>query len=390
MQPAIEQQDRAQLTKIAEMPAGSPGLPNHWYTADGAFQQEREAIYAKTWFSIGFASDVPGKGDIYPVDFMGLPLLIVRDRKGQVRVFHNVCSHRGMKLADKPLSGSTLLRCPYHSWCYDLTGSLRSTPFVGGVKKNSHPAVKRDEHGLRELRSAVYLDTVLVTLSEETPAFEDYAKDLLARWPEFGKAELYSEPADSSIEMELACNWKLAIENYLESYHLPWVHPSLNSYSRIEDHDYVLYDSAASGQVSLAYRPALGHDGQAFPRLTDLAEEWDGRGEYLVLYPNTLFGLHNDHLYAIVVEPRGAEATRERVLIHYFDQEAAGDAFSMLRQANTQLWKQVFLEDIFAVEGMQAGRHSPGFSGGVITPVLEQTTQHFHAWSARQLLASER
>src|SRR3546814_11312485 len=80
---------------------------------------------------------------------MGLPLLMVRDKEGRVRVYNNVCRHRGMILVDQPTRMSGVIRCPYHSWCYDLNGKLRSTPHVGGPSINAHEAVTRHELGLK-------------------------------------------------------------------------------------------------------------------------------------------------------------------------------------------------------------------------------------------------
>jgi choline monooxygenase len=91
----------------------------------------------------------------------------------------------------------------------------------------------------------------------------------------------------------VACNWKLAVENYCESYHLPWVHPGLNSYSRLEDHYNIVAPRSFSGQGTTVYAPALGD--AAFPDFPGLPAKWDTAAEYVALYPNVLFGVHRDH-----------------------------------------------------------------------------------------------
>ena len=87
---------------------------------------------------IGVASSLPNPGDAKPFDLLGIPLIILRDKDNVIRVFHNVCSHRGHKLLQKPCSHKNVLRCPYHSWSYDFKGHLVATPHLGGFNKHEH------------------------------------------------------------------------------------------------------------------------------------------------------------------------------------------------------------------------------------------------------------
>ena len=367
------------------------GLPNRCYTDADFFQAERQAIFARNWTAIAFDSDAPGSGFACPIDFMGLPLVLVRDRAGVLRVFHNVCSHRGMKLVAKAGPIGRVLKCRYHAWCYDLAGGLRETPFIGGPKANRHRDFDPSVNGLREVPSASAFGVVFVALSADAPPFERFIAALRRRWQPFAEVELHSGGADSQFSLEVAANWKLAVENYCDSYHLPWVHPNLSRYSRLEDHEHIRdRGSGLSGQISLAYRPTLdGDDAQHFPDLSDLPEQWIGRGEYVSLYPNLLLGAHRNHFYAILILPIAPDRSQERVLISYFDAEAAtGGALAKLRQANAELWRGVFVEDIWAVEGLQAGRASPAFEGGVFSPVMDGPSLDFHQWVARALLAT--
>ncbi|MFT7311521.1 MAG: choline monooxygenase, partial [Paracoccaceae bacterium] len=117
------------------------GLPNAHYTSDVLFAEEKQAVLFGQWSGIGFGADVPEGGDAKPVDFMGMPLLLVRDHDGTLGVFQNTCRHRGMILVDEPTNIRGAIRCPYHSWCYSLKGALRSTPHVGGPGHNTHPDI---------------------------------------------------------------------------------------------------------------------------------------------------------------------------------------------------------------------------------------------------------
>ena len=197
----------------------------------------------------------PILGDLRPITFLGQPLLMARGRDGVIRVFENVCRHRGVILVSEPADGKPVIRCPYHSWCYGLDGNLVTTPHVGGAGHNTHPEIKREELGLFEVRSYVWLDMVFVNISRTAPEFRDYAADLIERFKEFDQASLHHGGSDFSFNIHLKANWKLAVENYAESYHLPWIHPGLNSYSRLEDH-YNMVERTYSGQGLLPTRRA--------------------------------------------------------------------------------------------------------------------------------------
>ncbi|MFY0612194.1 MAG: aromatic ring-hydroxylating dioxygenase subunit alpha [Hyphomicrobiaceae bacterium] len=371
------------LDRVLEPVSTARGLPNAQYVDGGAFEQEKQAVFFRNWAGIGFGKDVPEPGDAWPVNFLGQPLLVLRDKQGQVRVYMNVCRHRGMILVNVPCRIEGVIRCPYHSWAYGTDGRLAATPHVGGPDCNVHDEIKRDELGLIEVRAHVWQDVIFVNISGEAPRFEDYAADLIARWHEFAKP-LYHGGAESSFKLDVACNWKLAVENYCESYHLPWVHPGLNSYSRLEDHYNINEYGRFSGQGSLVYNPKLDDTGRAFTNFDGLSEHWNSGAEYIALYPNLLFGVHRDHVYAILLEAVDQTTTREHVEIYYAKPDMTGDEMADLREKNAVLWEGIFAEDIFVVEGMQKGRHANGFDGGKFSPVMDGPTHCFHHWIASQ------
>ena len=191
--------------------------------------------------------------------------------------------------------------------------------------------------------------------------------------------------ADSQFDLKVKSNWKLAVENYCESYHLPWVHPGLNSYSRLEDHYHIMEQGQFAGQGTRVYNPSLSET-QAFKNYDGLSDKWNSQAEYIALFPNVLLGVHRDHRFAIVLVPDSIEETTERVAIYYTDPEMTGDGYADLRAQNTALWKEVFKEDIFVVEGMQAGRHGKYFDGGKFSPVMDEPTWVFHHWVASQMV----
>jgi len=370
------------LSPVRRPVARAQGLPNAHYTDPATYAEEAEALMFTTWAGLGVAADVPEPGDAKPVDFLGQPLLLLRDRQGAVRVFQNTCRHRGMILVDTPRRIEGAIRCPYHSWCYATDGRLVATPHVGGPGQNLHPEVDRATLGLIEIRSHVWRDVVFVNLSGDAPPFDEAMAGAIARWADFDRP-LYHGGADSRFALDVACNWKLAVENYCESYHLPWVHPGLNSYSRLEDHYNIEAPGLFSGQGTRIYRQITGEDGAVFPDFPGLGPAWDQAAEYLALYPNVLLGAHRDHAFAILLMPQGPEHTQEQIHLYY----ATPDTDAALRAKNTAQWKTVFAEDVFVVEGMQRGRHGARFDGGRFSPAMDGPTHCFHDWVAARLEA---
>ena len=378
--------DRTMLDAVTAPIERAKGLPNRFYTDADVFEQERRAVFAATWAGLGFAKDVPEAGDARPVSFCGSELIVVRGKDMQVRVFLNACRHRGMILLEEPRKIEGALRCPYHSWCYDLKGQLKATPHVGGPGRNSHPDMDRESLGLIEVRSRVWRDVIFVNMDGKAPPFEDHAAILLDRWSEMERPIHHGGP-DSSFKLHVNTNWKLAVENYCESYHLPWVHPGLNSYSRLEDHYDIVEQGRFSGQGTVVYNPELSDDGRAFANFEGLSDKWDTGAEYVSFFPNVLFGVHRDHCFAILLESTGPQTTVEHVELYYADPEMTSDGYADLRIKNAAMWKEIFVEDIGVVEGMQKGRSGDLFDGGKFSPAMDAPTHCFHDWIARRFVA---
>ncbi|MEM9576713.1 MAG: aromatic ring-hydroxylating dioxygenase subunit alpha [Pseudomonadota bacterium] len=368
------------LSSVRRPIAEANGLPNAHYTDPAVFDEEKQALLFEGWSGLAVAADVPETGDAVPLTFLGMPLLLIRDREARVRVFQNICRHRGMILVQEPRKIEGAIRCPYHSWCYATDGRLVSTPHVGGPGQNHDEGIDRALLGLIEVRSHIWMDVVWINVSGTAPAFEEANRDLLDRWKEFDKPLFHGGP-DSRFTLEVACNWKLAVENYCESYHLPWVHPGLNSYSRLEDHYHIEQAGLFSGQGTLVYRQIKGDQGEVFPDFEGLSEKWGTAAEYITAFPNVLLGVHRDHTFAIILQPLGPEMTLEHVHLYY----AVPDTSEALRLRNAAQWKTVFEEDIFVVEGMQRGRHAVAFDGGRFSPAMDGPTHLFHDWVARRL-----
>lgn len=377
-----------QLDRVLAPIADATGMPNTAYVSEAFFAEERDRLMANTWACVGFSSDLIKNGYVKPVDFMGLPLLLMRNKDGETQVFHNVCSHRGMQLVAEEGEVQGMIRCPYHSWTYDLNGNLRGTPHIGGVGQHKVESFKCEKHGLKPVRSAVWMDMVFINLDGQAPEFAEHVASLENRWRDFigadGFALLRRVNMGGNLEITVNCNWKLAVENYCESYHLPWVHPSLNSYSRLEDHYNIQFGEHFSGQGSLAYRLS-NVSGTRLPKFPSWPQDKLEHAEYVSFFPNVLLGIQADHAFAMMLEPVSAGKTVEHLRVYYVGDEATQDEYAACRTSTLESWRVVFGEDIGAVEGMQRGRQSPGFQGGVFSPVLDHPTHFFHQWVARRV-----
>jgi choline monooxygenase len=365
--------------------AEARGLPNEAYTSAAYLAFERDQLFAKTWSVVGLACDIPRAGDVKPVSLLGIPLVMLRDRSGGLRVFHNVCSHRGLELVAEPCRVSGALRCPYHSWTYDLTGKLIATPGIGGAGQNSCPGLEKARHGLKTVRSAVWLDMVFVNLSGDAPDFAEHMAPLNQRWAAYDFSLLRHGGSSSSWSIDLKTNWKLGVENHCDAYHLPWIHPDLNRISRLEDHYDIKGEGPYAGQGSRAYLASRPEGAPALPRFPGLSDSQARQAEYVSLFPNATAGVHGDHVWIVWFEPLAPDRTRERMEIYYIGEEPLADAFAETRRKICADWFQVFDEDRGVVEGMQRGRASPAFQGGVFSGAVDQPTHAFHVWVARAL-----
>ena len=367
------------------------GLPNECYTSEKYLIIERERVFQDKWTAIGIGSSVPNPGDALPYNLLGIPLIILRDKERKIRVFHNVCSHRGHKLLDKPCSLKNLLRCPYHSWSYDLEGKLVATPHIGGLNIHESEKFEKSKSNLKEVRSKIWMDIIFININNNEIEFDEYVRPLEDRWLKFISKDdqnslIYSRDY-GYFNLDVKSNWKFAIENYCESYHLPWIHPELNKVSNISDHYHIQgLPNRYAGQGSNKYEQPLKGN-KSFANFSNWPKEFSKNSEYIALFPNVMIGLHIDHFYVFWLEPISVNETKEHLAMYYVGEESAnGKEFENMRKENSRFWKGVMSEDIKAIEGMQEGRSSPSYNGGNFSPVMDNPTHQFHKWVAGNLI----
>ena len=380
--------DKIEATKNSINEAN--GLPNECYLNDEYFKIEREKVFFDNWIVVGVSSSVPETGNAKPFNLMGIPLLILRDKNNKIRVFHNVCSHRGMILLNKECKLKNTIRCPYHSWSYNFDGELIATPHVGGMNIHEADGFIKSKSNLKEVSSYVWMDLIFINVNKNKKDFEESIDPLEKQWSKFISKEdqkLIRHAGDFGyFNMEVKSNWKFAIENYCESYHLPWVHPELNKVSNLKDH-YHIEDltETFSGQGSNKYSQQFNGNKKlsTFPNWpSDLYQN----SEYISLFPNVMLGIHVDHFYAFWLEPLSNNNTREHFEMYYVgDESASSDEYKEIRKKNFAFWQEVMNEDVAAIEGMQRGRSSPAYNGGNFSPVMDTPTLMFHKWVASNL-----
>ena len=374
----------AAIEAVMRPTAKASGLPSAAYTDPQFLALEEKLLFAPGWIYAGRAAELARPGDIQPVKIAGQPVLLLRNRSGEVKAFHNVCSHRNALLLREPVSGRPTLTCPYHAWSYDLDGRLVRTPHIGGQDIDDCPELDKETLGLKPVRLDCWAGLLFVNLTGDAPALADWLQPLTERWADYDFSALRYGGGRS---YELDTNWKHAIENYLESYHLPWVHKGLNSYSRMSDHYTFFAGSDAAGQGTTVYAPGslrgMSLPGQSLPA------ELAARAEYPVIFPNLMTGLQSDHFYLIDVLPDGPLRTRERFEIFFFGDEAMTGELEAIRSETIERWDAVFLEDIDVVERLQQGHASSAATGGRFSPAQDQAVHHFQRRLLERMLGRQ-
>jgi glycine betaine catabolism A len=337
-------------------------LPRDAYTSPRVFAFEQERFFAGSWTCVGREGDLEGAGAQRAVRVGGAGVLLVRGTDGRVRAFANTCRHRGHELlgVGEQTTRRTVL-CPYHAWTYDLDGALRVAP---GFR--DHEDFQPAEHGLVELPLESWHGFLFVNGSGDAPPFAEHVGALDELVAPYRPERLV---ALASHEYDLACNWKVVLENYHECYHCPLIHPELCQVSPPASGDNFELDGAwVGGTMDLkdhAVTMSLdGHsDGVPIPGL-------DGERlrtvAYLGLFPNLLLSLHPDYLMTHLVEPLGP-ALSHVVCSWYFPPEATGRPGFDPSYA-VDFWDRTNRQDWAACESVQRGMASPHFQPGPLAP----------------------
>jgi choline monooxygenase len=334
-------------------------LPAHCYVDPASEQLERASVFATGWQLVAHAAQVAQPGDHVVAEAGGVPLLIVRGEpeagtpRGRLRALHNVCRHRAGPIATCDGRAAKSLICRYHGWTYALDGRLRGAPEM-------HDAPDFDPASicLPQARVAEWQGLVFAALKDAAPAFDEVVAGIDER---SGALEDYR--FDRRVSYEIACNWKAYVDNFLEGYHLPRVHPALNRLL-----DYRSYRTELARWHSLQWSPLESSQGPYRPHGARTAEAL-----YWWIWPNTMLNVLPGRLQTNRVVPLGPQRCRVD-----FDYYYAPDADSQLGEQDRAFADEVQAEDIAICEAVQRGLASGSYVAGRLNPSRESGVWHFH------------
>lgn len=342
------------------------GLPSTAYTSEAFFELENATLFRDSWVFVAFVHELASPGDAVPVWVAGQPVLLVHNRAGEIKAFHNVCRHRCLQLVDRPGNVGNVLRCPYHSWTYSLDGELKLTPYFGGREPREVPeGFDRASRGLLPVRLAVWHDWVFVNVGGNAPAFEDLVAPL-ARWLQ--DIDLDGIEHLATIDLgEVRANWKLLMENFIEPYHVQFVHLRTTE-QPLHDH-YTINEAGCLGSAVDISRP---------PDEPTTCDTLSVSSRYLTLFPNFVLGRYiPDQIGVHLNVPIAVDRTWQRRAIYA---TRAGAVTATQSAQLAKLWHDVHREDHAMCERLQAGRRSDvARDGGVLSPVWESSVRQFQS-----------
>jgi choline monooxygenase len=354
-------------------------IPARAYTSAAAHELERERIFAAGWVWAGYAHWVAEPGQVKPIAVADQPLLMVRAEDGEIRVFHNSCRHRGMALTEEPITVKRRIQCAYHCWSYDLDGSLAVTPYFQRDRQGRSGPVDRRALGLLPVASRVWAGMVFVNLGARdidtaTASFERFIAPLAQRWShiDFDRIRLAEERV-----FDVAANWKLVVENFLDFYHLPFIHPQVGPVSSSLDvDDEVLTPEIIGGCYPRGATGKAAKTSDALPFLGEVPREKTESQDIFCVFPNALLFLEADWFQVIGFEALSADRTVEHMAI-FVDRDGASEDNSVNRKRLAEVLFKVNEQDLPILEKLQTGRHSPASDRTSLVPHWDQVTAMF-------------
>ena len=339
-------------------------LPSRLYTDASVLALEKEKIFAHTWQVVGHASQVAKPGDYFTTELVGEPLLFVRGLDGKLRGFYNVCRHR----AGPPAGGCgsrKLFRCGYHGWTYGLDGALISATEIEGVE-----GFRPEDFALAAVRTEVWFNLVFANLDAVAPPLRESLGELPKQAEKFPFAEMKLFERRT---YHMKCNWKTYVDNYLEGYHLPSVHPGLN-----RELDYNAYTVEPYERHVRQFSPIRGaQPGDTTPRRYQEARE-DLTTDYFWVFPNWMLNCYPDNVSLNIVLP--LEPERSLAIFEWYLPEK--DHTAPAAKASVEFSDQIQIEDVRICEAVQKNLRSRSYSRGRFSVKQERGVHAFHCMYA--------
>lgn len=362
-----------------------PTLPGSTYVDPGYFAREQEVILEQEWICASRVGDLPKPGSFERVQVGRESVLVVRGRDMQLRAFLNICRHRGAMLCTEE-SGTAprKFQCPYHAWTYGLDGKLIAAPNIAAIDIDG--SLDRRAYGLVPVALREWLGYAWVCLADEPPVFEDAVIGTVSqRLGDAEAVERYDVPSlalGSRHHYDVAANWKLIVENFMECYHCATIHPELTE---------VLpeFSSGMAAQTYVGHGAEFGSDVSGFTvdgtggfeRLPGLDEDQDRRYYAATVSPTIFLNLVPDHVIVHRMFPMSADRTV--VICDWLF--AADTATEPAIGASVELFHRVNQQDFEACERTQPAMASRAYrNGGVLVPA-EHHIGAFHSWVASRI-----
>lgn len=351
-------------------------LPPAVYTSPDILALEEEHIFKAEWQCPGRAADIPNPGDYITYEIAGEPIFTIRGKDGAVRTFSNTCRHRMMQLLEGSGTAKRVV-CPYHSWAYDHGGKL-----VGVPHERHFAGLDKSAICLPEIRTEIWQGFIYVTLNPDAP---DLAPRLAPLNDLIDRYHVADYVPITTQDHVWDTNWKLLTENYMEAYHLPFIHKgTVGGHFPMED---CVYPEELPGPYT--YSTFTKGEGSPYGRAhsdnTRLEGKWRYTNVLPTIFPSHMFTLAPDYMWYLSLRPKGTGQVRIRygaslapeVVAAMTDRDrATAAAVAFLDEVNN--------EDRAVVEGAYRGAGAPLTASGPINQ-LERTIHHFIIYLAGRL-----
>ncbi len=334
-------------------------MAREYYTKPELLDGERRQIFSRYWTMLAHRSEVQEPRGFVTADLAGNPVLVIRDRDGALRGFHNVCRHRGALLEERcrgRLEREAIV-CPYHGWSYDGHGRLVGAPNMADV---AH--FDRSAWGLTTISVIEWNGWILGCSDRPAPEQQAALEQLALRTAAWRCSDLVKA---ASLQYDVAANWKIIFENYSECYHCPLVHPNLNRLTPYTDSENVLSQGCVlGGPMALAEGvETMSMTGSAIaPPIADLSSEARRQVWYFTVFPGFFLSLHPDYVMVHRLSPQDVDRTR--VVCDFYVEPAAMARDDFDPAPAVEFWDQTNRQDWHVCELVQRGARSTVFAPG--------------------------
>ena len=338
-------------------------LPSWTYNNEVFFELEKRDLFLNNWQLICHGSNIPLPGDYFTFDLFNERLVAVRDASLEIRVFHNVCSHRATKLLDR-VSGNCGKRivCPYHAWSYELSGNLKHVP---GLENFENLDLK--DHGLRIVEQEVFKGFVFAkVLPSDVPSVRQQFEPYLAEIEPYRFEDL--EPLGRVTLRPREVNWKQIAENYVDAMHISVAHPGLSnlvgaSYDlEVSCNGGFVHRMSADLTVSRKNRLSNVLYKKYLPRVDHLPTERQWQWTYYRLWPNLAFDVYPDQMDFMQFIPINASTTMIREIPFALKDDRR--EMKVARYLNWRINREVNAEDTRLIKWVQEGMQTSAFQSG--------------------------